>query len=1379
MLTGKAVEWGEARMSNDANQESEGLPRQAEGDSHPSDFEDPVLRRVLHVELPPRLPGPGERFGGPEGRRYEVLGQVGRGAMGQVFRARDEVLHRTVALKFLAPRTGLAEEALREARAVARLDHENIVRIFDVSEWCGTPGGTCVPFLVMEYLEGESLAALLRRHRPGLKQALDILGAVAEGLTHAHERHLIHRDLKPSNIFLTRQGTVKLLDFGLCHRVAASGPDAPHLPTAGTPAYMAPEQWRGEPQDTRTDIWAAGVVLFEMLAGTLPFPASTLEALREWVTSADPTPPVRACRPDLPPEVEPLLATALAKDPARRFPSARELREEVRELQGRLLETGHEAPHATALQRRQVTLVSCVLTRREGAGAPSAAEDPGELEAVFHETCARTIRAHGGAVPLSLGDEVLACFGRSQVREDDSQRAVRAGLELVRSLGAALPGMAVKVGIHTDMVALDEQAPGQRGGGLVIRGQAPKVAAWLAGQARPGEVLLGETTWKSVRETFESTALGPRTFEGLLGSLSVSVHRVSRERDEARFERMLAADGGLTPLVGRSAELGWLLSLWEQAQRGHGAFVLVSGEAGIGKSRLIRELGERIPAESATRIRFQCWSRPGTTAHQPLQRLLEALFQLPPGEEPRARVPEWVERLAALGASEQQVRLIGLLLGLPTAQDSPVHQLTPERRREKAFEALVDLTLRMARQRPLLVFVADLHWADASVLELLSCLLERIERERVLVVFSTRPELRLGWARRPWLHVLSLDRLPAEQAAALVRETARGRQLSEDTVQALVKRTDGIPLFIREMTRMVLEGGAAASIPVTLHELLLARLDMLPSRQKSLLQLCAVVGRDVTRELLSALSDRDEAALRRELAGLVEAGFLREEGTRPTYQFRYALTQEVAAQSLTPGARRQHHRKVARVLEERFPEVVEARPEVLAYHHAEAGAPEWALPYQVRAGQLASQRSALREAVSHYTRALELLRGLPHAERLVHEELRILLALGPPLTHLRGYRAHEVERTYARARRLLHRAGDALPELDLSPWGPFTYYLARGEFRQAHELAGLLVELGERHHDRVLLILGHRMRAAGFVAWGRMREALDSLDGAMACARFELEQHRRIAVRHGTDPWTTALAYAALIHSVRGQPEEARRYSRGALEMASHIGHAQTTAYVLTYVAMGSQYRNEPEPTLAWAEQLHALTNERSFWIWGSWATILEGWARAQLGQPREGLALIARELASWKERGIRLGVPSCLAMLAEIHLKLGQLEEGLAAVHEARAEQNATGERTYEAELYRVEGELLRATGRERKAKSRFLHAIETAHAQDAGLFELRATSGLCRLLRDMGRLELARQVLQRARTRFGEHLDSPDHREASALMKELMEYASLEARG
>jgi predicted ATPase len=246
---------------------------------------------------------------------------------------------------------------------------------------------------------------------------------------------------------------------------------------------------------------------------------------------------------------------------------------------------------------------------------------------------------------------------------------------------------------------------------------------------------------------------------------------------------------------------------------------------------------------------------------------------------------------------------------------------------------------------------------------------------------------------------------------------------------------------------------------------------------------------------------------------------------------------------------------------------------------------------------------------------------------------------------------------------------------------------------------------------------------------------------------------------------------------VLGQPEEAWRYSRGALEMAAHIGHAQTTAYVLTYLAMGSQYRHEPEPTLAWANQLHALANERSFWIWGSWATILEGWARAWLGQDRLGLALISRELASWKERGIRYGVPYCLGLLGELHLKLGQLYEGLAAVHEAQAEQKATGERTFEAELYRVEGELLRAVGKERKAKSRFILAIETAHKQDAGLFELRATLSLCRLLRDMGRLEMARQVLQRARTRFGEHLDSPDHREASALMKELTGSASPEA--
>jgi class 3 adenylate cyclase/tetratricopeptide (TPR) repeat protein len=1305
--------------------------------------------------------------------------------MAQVFRAWDEVLHREVALKFLLPRVGCVDEALREARAIAQLDHVNIVRVFDESEWRATPEGPGIPYLVMECLEGESLSARLKLERLDVRSALDIMDGIVAGLAHAHERHVIHRDLKPRNVFLTWEGTVKLLDFGLSHFTSATA--APHLPTAGTPAYMAPEQWRGEPQDARTDIWAAGVVLYEMLTGTLPWSKATFAQLRERVTSQEPMPPLRAHWPEVPRELEALLATALDKDPARRFRSALELREELREVRGRLFGPARERRRTAVAQRRQVTLVSCLLTGLGRLGGPLDAEDLGELELAFHEACAEVIEQHGGSVPLSLAGEVLACFGYPQVREDDSERAVRAGLRLARDLPEALQhrvphlslsGVAVKVGIHTDTVALDERAAGPPGGGLVIQGEAPKVAAWLAGQAAPGRVVLGDATWHMVRGAFETEVLGQREFEGLSGTSRQDVHLVLREREATvRFERALATEG-LLPLVGRERELRRLEELWALAQRGQGAFLLVRGEAGIGKSRLLRELYARVPPESSIRVRFQCWSRLSTTALHPFLQLLQELFQLPPGRSPRELHQEVLERMARMGLSVEQTQLLRLLMGLPVDEDAPVRLLTPERRKEMALRTMVDLVPHLARERPVLAVVEDLHWADSTELEFLRLLLERAERARLLVLLSTRTEVPPSWPRCPWLHGLTLERLPAEQAAVLVRETARGRELSEETVRKLVRRTEGIPLFIGEMTRMLLEQEAGSltevmpgSIPVTLRELLLARLDRLPTRQRALVQLCSIVGRDFSRALVVVLTGRDEAALDRDLDGLVEAGFLQEqrEAGEPAYQFQHALIQEVASQSLSRSTRRQYHRHIARVLAEHFPALAEAKPEVLARHFTEAGAYASAVRYWFRAGQLANQRLASQEAVEHLTQALKLLRELPDARQHAREELQILLALGLPLSHVQGFRSSEVRRTYGRARELFLQMGEELPRIELSLWGPFAYHYARAELGPFHELARLLVDLGERRQDQTLLAVGYRMTSTAQFLWGHIREAVADIDRAVVCARFDLEQHRGLASLHWTDPKTTALGFAGIIHSVEGHLDEARSCARSALELAGRIGHAHTTAYALTYAAVGCQIRREPGEALRWADQALTLSGERSYWLWRSWSTMVRGWALSELGRHSEGLALIQEELRGRAERGIRAGVPHGYSMLAELHLKLGNVGEGLEATSEALAEMKATGERAYEAELLRVQGELLRARGRERKARASFVRAIEMASRQGAGLFELRTTVSLCRLLRDSGRAEEAGPLLVLALGRLDDGSDGLDLREARALMKEL----------
>ena len=1337
----------EASGASDAPGEESVLGNSLQGES---DFGDSFLKELTHTPLPFRKPVPGERVGGSDGRRYEVLSELGGGAMGLVFRARDEELQRTVALKFLIPRgrggEGPPAGMLRqEARAIAQFDHENIVRVHDVAEWSGVPWEPSVPFIVMECLEGESLATLLRREQLGLRRALEILAAMAQGLTHAHRRHVIHRDLKPGNVFITQKGTVKLLDFGLAWLVAASTSQVPQLATAGTPTYMAPEQWRGERQDERTDLWAAGVLFYEMLTGVLPFTAMTLEELRHQVLSPDPVPSVRARRPKIPAEVARLVADLLEKDPERRLRSAEDLLERLTQLEARL-GPWREESRVVVPERRQVTLVSCRLSGLSGLTRHLDVEDLSELEAAFHRSCSEVIQQQGGSLTTLVGDEVLACFGYPVAREEDSEHAVRAGLDLAVALPdslrkrlphLALGWLAVKVGIHTELIVFDDTPPELRGRTPTIQGEAPRIATWLARQAEPGAVLLSHTTHTLVQRAFECEPLGRRTFEGLSGNLDVKGYQVLRERRGVfRFERALAS-GALTPLVGRERELGELLGLWDRARSGQGGFVLVSGEAGMGKSRLIRELLERIPAADSIRLRCQCWSQFSSSAFQAIVEMLQHLFGLDGEAPPQQNLRVLQTHLGAYGLAPEQMVLIATFLSLPIPENYPLIQLSPERQKERTFEALASLLLRVAEQRPVLAVMEDLHWADPSTLELLGALVGRVEKGRIFIVLSGRPEFQPAWAPRASLHRLELERLSAELTMALVKGSPGGGELTAETVAQLVAKTDGIPLFAEEMTRMVLErasvegestGHTLSSIPLTLHELLLARLDMLPPRQKALAQLCAVVGRSFSHALLSAITQRGESGLGTDVKALVQAGLLQPlgGGTETRYQFRHALIQDAAYESLLRGTRRQHHGRIAQALLERFPDMVEAQPELLAHHYTQAGKVEPAIRYWTQAGIRASLRSANQEAVSHLRHALRLLRGLPDAAQRSREELQLLVALGVPLSQLQGYRSPEVEATYTRARELFLQVDEELLELSLSFWGPFAYYFARAEFLLAHELAEHMVALGARHGNQELLALGYRMMATDFFTWGRMREGLEHVERALACSEFGMEQHREMAVRHWVNPRVVALAYGSLVCAALGQTEQSREYTREALELARAIGHPHTLAAALLYTALAAQIRRDARETLRLAEECHALAREHWFRLWLVWSPLLRAWALSELGQPEEALVLMHKGLEYWKQTGIHAGWPHNLGMLADIHLRLGQAQEALGVLDEGLEWADKVGERSYEAELHRLRGEALRVLGREEEARESFLEALSQAWRQDAHGYARRVRESL-----------------------------------------------------
>jgi class 3 adenylate cyclase/tetratricopeptide (TPR) repeat protein len=1343
---------------DDRNSNGELLGRESRPPGAPNEedeeLDDDFLRQVTQVAVPLRTPRRGERLGGVDGHRFEILEQIGSGAMGLVFRARDEELQRVVALKFLISREGVPEAPMsallrQEAKAVAQLDHENIVRLFDVAEWSGEPWEPKVPFLVLECLEGESLAALLLRERPSLPRCLEIMGAVAAGLAHAHEHHIVHRDLKPDNVFLCSKGQVKLLDFGLAYITAASFPSTLHLPAAGTPAYMAPEQWRGQRQDARTDLWAAGALLFEMLTGEPPCPEAGLPELRAWVLSDVPVPSVRERRPELPEEVARLVAALLEKAPERRLSSAAELKAWVSRLEEGLT-PWQERANGLRPQRRQVTLLECWLADLAGLAEHLDAEDFGELEGAFHQACSELIVRHGGSVTLCVGDSVLACFGYPQAREDDAERAARAGLHLVTHLGATLQQrlpylprreLAVKVGLHTDTVVLDNLPQQLQGRAAALQGEAPQFATWLSRQAAPDTVCLSHTTWRLVQGAFRTEPLGARSFQGLAGEVKGELYRLVREkRIRGRFERA-HEEGGLTPLVGREEELKWLSAHWERARRGEGAFVLVQGEAGIGKSRLLRGLRERIPLEEGVRLQVQCLPQFSGSALRPIIDLLLHMLRLDPEGNPRSNLRKFQGRMGAVGLPAEHVRSLAVLLSLPIVEESPHLRLTPARQKEKTFEALVTLLLRMAEDRPVFALVEDLHWADPSTLELLGWLLEQVDGARLCVFLTARPDFHPSWPARSRLHPLVLERLSPRLTADLVRHAASGTALAEETVEQLVAKTDGVPLFVEEMTRMVVERARAgessvepSAIPVTLGGLLLERLDRLPRSQKALAQLCAVVGRDFSHSLLTALSGRSEAQLRQDVSGLLQAGLLQQvEGVgEPRYQFRHALFQDAAYHSLLRHTRRDYHRRIAQTLAVQAPELAETQPELLAHHYTEARETATAVRFWERAGVRASLRSANVEAIHHLREALRLLRSLPAAPEHAAQELRLLVALGMPLQQVRSMCSAEMEQTYARVMELFHQVEDALP--GVSTWGAYVYFFARAKFHVAQELAELVVGQGERQRNREMLALGHRMMATNHFTWGHMPTALEHVELALEYSDFDLETHRALAVKEWINPRVAVLAYGSVVQSVVGHEEQARVYGQEAVALAEKIAHPNSLAFALTYVALGCQLREEPGSARQWVERCIAISSEHRFRLWLGWSVFIKSWVMAEGGRVQEALALMQANFARWRSVGMRTGMPLFLGMFARFHLKLGEYQRGLAVVTHALKWADTLQERSYEVELHRLEGELLRGLGREPEATVSFLRALALAREQGSAGLGRRAEESMRRPYHERG---------------------------------------------
>ncbi len=1375
---------------------------------------DPEAGRAT-IPAPPSLSqgGPPTTFG-----RYQVRRALGSGGFGAVYLGQDTQLDRPVAIKVL--HTGPAttqtqgERFLEEARRLAQLRHPGIVAIHDV----GVQEGQV--YIVSDYLDGPDLGQWLRDNRPAWPEAARIVAAVAEALAHAHARLIVHRDVKPANIILTADRAPVLVDFGLALDEAQAGGGEKGM-VSGTPWYMSPEQTAGTAHriDGRTDVYSLGVVLYEMLTGRVPFRATnSLELLRQ-VRDDEPQPPRQLVR-DIPPDLERTCMKALAKRQQDRYTTAADFAEDLRRAlppvieassrQVRVEATAHDSPPATPAsfradastpssvrrrvreaERRQVTVLVCGCKLFESeAYLELDAEDQAKVLRAFQQHCEQAARRFDGTVVQCNEQGLLVCFGYPVAYEDAARRAARSGLGILEDMKAL--GEEVRrehqlelnpwIGIHTGQAVVEAKEDA-----IALVGEARNLAVRLEEVAEPGQVICSEASHRLFQGGFQCTSLGPRKIKGV----AQPMHLFRVERIAAVGSLIEAsAPAELSPLTGRDHEISLLKDRWEQAQEGMGQVVLLIGEPGLGKSRLVHTLKEHVLGQMvegevhAPVIEWRCSPHFQNTGLYPAIDFYERALAFGREEPPQARFDRLVHRLEQYDlARPETVPLWASLLSLPTPDRFPPLSLSPVRQREETFRAMLEWLHMRAARSPVLFVVEDLHWVDPSTLEFLGQFLAEGLHDRILTVLTFRPEFQTPWPALAHQTSLALTRLTRRQVGDLMRKKAGGA-LPEAVVEQIYDRAGGVPLFVEEFTKMVQESGApdqpreggtpaqtlrAREIPATLQDLVMARLDRMEG-ERELAQLAATLGREFSHELLAAVATVDEPTLQAELARLVQAEILYPKGRPPrcSYIFKHALLEDALYNALVKGKRQQFHRRIAEALEARFPQTVETQPELLAHHFTEAGLPDKAIGYWLKAGLRSRERSAEIEAIGHLARGLALLQTLDETPERDARELELLSPLGTAYIASRGYAAPEVDPVFRRARELCERVGNPT-QLFAIILGIWEWHTVRGHLRLCKELAAEGMEFAGRVNDPGMLM--EALFMSGETSLYRADFAGARASFATAVAEYDDRERTKFWAAHTShNAGVTHRSNLAVSLWHLGYPDQARKANREMCQLAREIAHPFSLAYALHHTGWLYQLCRLGAEVRAAGEEEIALATKQGFALWHATGTFFLGGAALLEGRPEDGLPQLLKGLDAFRATGAALTLPFQLSTLGEAYTKAGRFEDARRALVEGMAIAEKNDDRCQEAELHRLRGELLLAESPDQAAAEDCFHqAIETARRQQSKAWELRATLSLARLWQRQGRRDEARAALAAVYGTYTEGFTTPDLVDARALLESL----------
>ncbi|MGC2204227.1 MAG: AAA family ATPase, partial [Stellaceae bacterium] len=1041
-----------------------------------------------------------------------------------------------------------------------------------------------------------------------------------------------------------------------------------------------------------------------------------------------------------------------------------------------------EGADASTAERRQLTVMFCDLVGSTELSTRFDPEDLREIIAAYHRTAAEIVAGSDGFVSRYMGDGVLTYFGYPRAHEDDAERAIRAGLSLIDAVSRLDVGsvkLQARIGIATGLVVVGDLIGHGSAQEQSVVGETPNLAARLQALAEPDMVVIAASTRRLVGNLFEYRELGAVEVKGI--GAPVPAWQVLRPSAVAsRFEALHGS--ALGPLIGRDEEIDLLLRRWARAKAGDGQVVLISGEPGIGKSRITAELEERLRVEPHLRLRYFCSPYYQDSALFPFIEQLGRASGFATDDPLAVKLEKLEALLVRTAPPDEDVAFLADLLSLPAAERHPLPNLSPQRKKERTLEALIRQLEGLARRQPILAVFEDAHWMDPTSRELLDLTVERVRGLPVLLVVTFRPEFQAPWIGQPQVTMLALNRLDRRDRTALVEQIAGGKPLPAEVVDQIADRTDGVPLFVEEFTKSVLESGVLReqadryvldqplpplAIPMTLQDSLMARLDRLAA-VRLVAQIGAAIGREFSYALLRAVSRLSDGELKAALARLVASELVFQRGAPPeaVYTFKHALVQDAAHGSLLRSSRQQLHAQIADALETDFPELMESQPELLAQHYAEAGLVEKSVAYWARAGQRSAARSAMAEAAAQFQKGLDQLALLPDSRQRQHQELEFWSALGAALRFVKGQATPEMGHAFARARELWEQLGSPSQFLHI-PYGQSFYHIYRGEFDVAQRLDEDLLRLSRERSDTAGLVLGHASAGRTLMYLGRFAAARSHLEEVLAL--YDPIAHGSLDQQSGSHPRISAMGQLGIALFCLGFPNQAVARSNEGIAEARTLAHAPSLAASLAMDARLLSLVGDNASLDERADQLIGVAAEQSFPLYGALGTIYRGWSKVLGGDIAEGISLLRSGSSAYSATGADTRISFHIGLLAKACEIAGQVEEASSLLNHALQIAERIGERWLTAELYRHKGQLLLRQGHPEAAEEFYRKALALAEEQEAKLWQLRAAVSLAQLDRDCGRHHEARNLLAPVYGWFAEGFDTKDLKGAKALLDEL----------